>query len=374
MFGEVYDGKRVLVTGHTGFKGSWLTSWLLKLGATVCGVSDQIPTEPSMFVELGLEKLIEHHFCDIRDLDAVRSIVHDFQPDFLFHLAAQPIVSVSYAEPLDTITTNVLGTAHLLETLRTLTNPCTAVFITSDKAYENVEWEWGYKETDPVGGRDIYSGSKGAAEIIFHAYQWSFFNRSGDDDPTAHIRLATGRAGNVIGGGDWAKDRIVVDCMRSWSEGKSVEIRSPSATRPWQHVLEPLSGYLALGQQLHLDADLHGESFNFGPRAEKNRTVLDLLADLSQHWNFDSVDAAYRVTGNVPFHEAGLLKLNCDKALFHLNWQATLFYDELVRFVSEWYYAFYRGGVDMYQTTMDQIAEYEKSASGRNMAWANEVS
>jgi CDP-glucose 4,6-dehydratase len=364
VFGDIYSGKRVLVTGHTGFKGTWLTSWLLKLGAEVCGVSDQIPTDPSMFVELGLEQRIEHHFCDVRDLDGLRSIIHDFAPDFLFHLAAQPIVSVSYASPIDTITTNVMGTAHVLESLRSLSTPCTAVLITSDKAYENVEWEWGYKETDAVGGRDIYSGSKGAAEVIFHAYQWSFFK--GENE---HIRLATGRAGNVIGGGDWAKDRIVVDCMRSWSEGESVEIRSPSATRPWQHVLEPLSGYLTLGQQLHAEPALHGESFNFGPRAEQNRTVLDLLSDLSSHWDFGSVEQAYRVTDNIPFHEAGLLKLNCDKALFHLKWEANLFYEELVRFVSEWYYAFYRREADMYSLTMDQIAEYENAASSRTLIW-----
>jgi len=367
MFGEIYRGKRVLVTGHTGFKGTWLTSWLLKLGAEVCGVSDRVPTDPSMFVELDLEHRIEHHFCDIRDLDGLRSVIHGFEPDFVFHLAAQAIVSVSYESPIDTITTNVMGTAHVLESLRTLSNPCTAVFITSDKCYENVEWEWGYKETDAVGGRDIYSGSKGAAEVIFHAYQKSFFDGAND-----HVRLATGRAGNVIGGGDWAKDRIVVDCMKNWSEGESVEIRSPSATRPWQHVLEPLSGYLTLGQQLHGNAALHGHSFNFGPRAEQNRTVLDLLSDLSGYWNFESVADAYRVTGNVPFHEAGLLKLNCDKALFHLRWEANLYYEELVRMVSEWYYAFYKEGGDMYAVTMDQLARYEDAAVNRGLVWTKD--
>jgi CDP-glucose 4,6-dehydratase len=285
----------------------------------------------------------------------------------LFHLAAQAIVSVSYDDPINTITTNVLGMSHVLESLRTLSNPCTAVLITSDKCYENVEWEWGYKETDAVGGRDIYSGSKGAAEVIFHAYQSSFFDGQND-----HIRLVTGRAGNVIGGGDWATDRIVVDCMKSWSEGESVEIRSPTATRPWQHVLEPLSGYLTLAQQLRGNPALHGQSFNFGPRAEQNRTVLDLLADLSEHWDFDSVEDAYRVTGNVPFHEAGLLKLNCDKALFHLRWEANLSYDELVRFVSEWYFGFYRQNADMFKITMDQLARYEAVARERSQVWTKD--
>lgn len=365
LFGNVYDGTRVLVTGHTGFKGTWLTTWLLKLGATVCGVSDRIPTDPSMFVELGLEDQIDHHFCDVRDIDALRPIIHDFEPDFLFHLAAQPIVSESYDKPLDTITTNVMGTANVLEALRTQKGQCTAVFITSDKAYENVEWEWGYKETDPVGGRDIYSGSKGAAEVIFHAYQCSFF-----DDPDGGVRLATGRAGNVIGGGDWARDRIVVDCMRQWSEGSSVEIRSPRATRPWQHVLEPLSGYLALGQQLSVNGALHGESFNFGPRSEKSRTVLELLADLSRRWEFDSVDAAYRVTDDIPFHEAGLLKLNCDKAQFHLGWDATLTYPELVDMVSDWYVSFYRRSADLHELTLAQLSRYECLAGERGIAWA----
>jgi CDP-glucose 4,6-dehydratase len=239
-----------------------------------------------------------------------------------------------------------------------------AVFITSDKCYENVEWEWGYKETDHLGGRDIYSGSKGAAEVAIHAYFHSFFNK-----PECLIRLATGRAGNVIGGGDWAKDRIVVDCMKNWSEGKKVEIRSPSATRPWQHVLEPLSGYLALGCALTENRDLSGESFNFGPRSEQNRTVLELLGDLSQYWDFADSSDAYEVTGNIPFHEAGLLKLNCDKALFHLRWEATLNYRDCVKLVSEWYYSYYREERDMYRMTLDQIDIYEKTAMRLDIRW-----
>ena len=208
MFNNVYKNKTVLVTGHTGFKGSWLTNWLLNLGAKVVGVSDCIPTQPSLFEVLNLEQKISHHFCDIRNFEKLNEIITVAKPDFLFHLAAQPIVSLSYSEPLSTISTNVIGTANVLESLRNLDNNCTAIIITSDKCYENIEWEWGYKETDHVGGKDIYSGSKGAAEVIFHSYQQSFFNGKNN-----HIRLATGRACNVIGGGDWAKDRIVVDCM-----------------------------------------------------------------------------------------------------------------------------------------------------------------
>lgn len=363
MFNNQYQGKKVLVTGHTGFKGSWLTAWLLKLGAKVCGLSDQIPSNPSMFEELNLEQKIDHHFCDIRDFEKVQSILTKFEPDYVFHLAAQPIVSTSYTDPLNTISTNVMGTAVLLEALKQWNKDCNVVIITSDKCYENVEWVWGYKETDHLGGKDIYSGSKGAAEVIFHAYYHSFFTSSQNK-----IKLATGRAGNVIGGGDWAKDRIVVDCMKNWASGKSVEIRSPNATRPWQHVLEPLSGYLTLGAKLD-EEKVQGESFNFGPQAEQNRTVLDLLADLSNQWQFNKIDDAYRVTDNIPFHEAGLLKLNCDKALFHLKWEANLSYKECVKMVGEWYYSFYKEDKDMYQFTIDQINKYENLAMERNLIW-----
>ena len=364
MFGHIYAGKRVLVTGHTGFKGSWLCTWLLKLGATVAGLSDCVPTVPSMFEQTGLAGNIEHHLGDVRDLARVREVIAGFRPDFVFHLAAQAIVSTSYSDPLGTIGTNVMGSANVLEALRQLNPDCVAVMITSDKCYENVEWVWGYKETDHLGGRDIYSGSKGAAEVIIHSYVESFFRGDG-----CKVRVATGRAGNVIGGGDWARDRIVVDCMRGWSEGRPVEIRSPSATRPWQHVLEPLSGYLTLGAALAQDATLHGASFNFGPRAEQNRTVLDLLTDLSKSWHFPSLDDAYRVTANVPFHEAGLLKLNCDKALFHLKWEANLHYAELVDFVSDWYYQYYRASADMYALTQTQIGVYEDRARQRGLVW-----
>lgn len=364
MLNKNYQGKKVLVTGHTGFKGSWLTAWLLKLGAKVCGLSDQIPTNPSMFVELGLDQKIEHYFCDIRDFKGVSKILTEFAPDYVFHLAAQPIVSVSYEDPLSTISTNVMGTAVLLEALRLWNQPCNVVVITSDKCYENVEWVFGYKETDHLGGKDIYSGSKGAAEVIFHAYYNSFFK-----NPKNKIRLATGRAGNVIGGGDWAKDRIVVDCMKNWADGKIVELRSPEATRPWQHVLEPLSGYLTLGSQLNSDNRLLGESFNFGPRSEQNRTVLELLTDLSQQWNFNKAEDAYSVTDNIPFHEAGLLKLNCDKALFNLRWEANLSYKECVKMVGEWYYSFYKMEKDMYKLTLDQITQYEDLAMKRDLIW-----
>ena len=365
MLNKAYQGKRVLVTGHTGFKGSWLTTWLLKLGARVCGLSDEIPTNPSMFEVLSLGTKIENNYCDIRDFNGVSKILKEFAPDYIFHLAAQPIVSVSYENPLNTIETNVMGTAILLEALRQWNQDCNVVIITSDKCYENVEWVYGYKETDHLGGKDIYSGSKGAAEVIFHAYYNSFFK-----SPNNRIRIATGRAGNVIGGGDWAKDRIVVDCMKNWALGKTVEIRSPEATRPWQHVLEPLSGYLTLGARLNIDEQLEGESFNFGPKSEQNRTVLELLTDLSRHWNFNKPEEAYRITENIPFHEAGLLKLNCDKALFYLRWESNLSYQECVKMVGEWYFSFYNSQLDMYELTLDQIKQFEKLALRRNLTWS----
>ena len=366
MFRDAYAGKKVLVTGHTGFKGAWLCAWLLKLGAKVSGYSKDIPTSPSMFDLLGLSGRITHHIGDVRDLAALRGVVEKEKPDFLIHLAAQAIVSVSYRDPVETITSNAIGTMNVLEVLRGVTHPCAAVLITSDKCYDNVEWIWGYRETDKLGGKDVYSGSKAAAEIIIRSHLASFFQ-----DPNGPVRIGVARAGNVIGGGDWAADRIVVDCMRAWSEGRHVEIRSPRATRPWQHVLEPLSGYLDLGAALvpqQSGQALHGEAFNFGPRAEQNRTVVDLMQALAKFWGLDP-DAAYRVTGNVPFHEASLLKLNCDKALAHLRWEATLEYEETVRFVGEWYVGHYRDKADLFALTVRQIAEYEALATRRGRHW-----
>ena len=364
MFKNIKKDKKVLITGNTGFKGSWLTVWLLSLGAKVVGISKDIPTHPSMFEKLDLQSKIKHYTEDIRNLSAITKIIDDEEPEFLFHLAAQPIVSTSYSDPIETISSNVMGTANVLEALKVLNKKCTAIIITSDKAYDNVEQIWGYKENDQMGGKDIYSGSKGAAELIIKSYYHSFFKNE-----KSNVKLSIARAGNVIGGGDWAKDRIVVDCMQNWSEGKTVEIRSPKATRPWQHVLEPLSGYLNLGQALYEDDSFHGEGYNFGPRAEQNRTVEDLLIDLSKYWHYENPKDSYEVTANIPFHEAGLLKLNCDKALGYLNWQATLDYKDTIKFTSEWYYDFYKTDMDMYEKTIEQIEEYENLARGRDLLW-----
>lgn len=362
-FADIYRGRKVLITGHTGFKGSWMTAWLLKLGARIIGLSNEVPTTPAMFEKLALEQRIRHINADVRDLAAVRGAIEGEKPDYVFHLAAQAIVSKSYDYPLETMTTNFVGTMNVLEALRHHKRPCLAIFITSDKCYDNVEWLWGYRETDALGGRDIYSGSKGAAELVIKSYVHSFFK------PGHPVRLAVGRAGNVIGGGDWAKDRIVADCMRAWSEDRRVEIRSPRATRPWQHVLEPLSGYLTLGEMLSRRPELHGEAFNFGPRAEQNETVVQLLGDLARHWGFADDREAFEITGNVPFHEAGLLKLNCDKALFHLKWESNMDYVETIQMVGEWYATYYRRKSDLYRMTLEQISQYEDLGLHRARIW-----
>lgn len=364
MFKNIYNEKKVLVTGHTGFKGSWLSAWLLSLNAEVIGVSKDIPTSPAMFEVLELEKRIQHHLIDIRDYEELYEVMKYHKPDFIFHLAAQPIVSISYDNPSETISSNVIGTSNVLESLRNSNHDCSAVIITSDKAYDNIEQIWGYKEDDSMGGKDIYSGSKGAAELIIKSYFHSFFISE-----KSNVRLSIARAGNVIGGGDWAKDRIIVDAMIAWSEGKKVEIRSPNATRPWQHVLEPLSGYLHLGQRLNDNSDLHGEGFNFGPMAEQNRSVRDLLEDSAKYWGFKA-DDAYTITDNIKFHEASLLKLNCDKALFYLDWFANLEYEETINFTSEWYFNYYNeNSISMFEKTLDQIKKYEEKAKHKGLKW-----
>ena len=362
MFNNIYQDKKVLVTGHTGFKGTWLTTWLLKLGANVIGISKGIPTNPAMFEVLELEAKIQHRLLDVRIFEEIHKIINKEKPDFIFHLAAQAIVSTSYSNPLETISSNVVGTAHILESLRLSNHQCSAIIITSDKAYDNVEQIWGYKENDPMGGKDVYSGSKGAAELIIKSYYHSYFKLDG-----SNVRLSIARAGNVIGGGDWAKDRIIVDAMTAWSKGDRVEIRSPNATRPWQHVLEPLSGYLSLGEQLFTDMSLTGEGFNFGPAADQNRTVYDLLVDSSKYWSIDPEDAMM-ITDNIPFHEAGLLKLNCDKSNAFLQWKGTLDYNDTIRFTNEWYVMYHQTAA-MFDKTLSQISEYEALAKDKYLKW-----
>lgn len=358
-FSGLFHNCTVLVTGHTGFKGSWLSIWLKLLGADVIGFALDPPSQPSHFETAGLSEILEDHRLDIRDGEALKHLISQTQPDFVFHLAAQAVVRQSYDDPVATYQTNAMGTLNLLEALRSLEKKCTVVLITSDKCYNNVEWVWGYRETDALGGPDPYSASKGAAELVIRSHIKSFFPQGGS------VRIAVGRAGNVIGGGDWATDRIIPDCVRSWAKGDSVRLRNPQATRPWQHVLEPLSGYLTLAAKLHQREEFHGEPFNFGPPAHQNHTVLALVSEMSQFWNkvrWDDVS-----TNGVQPYESGFLKLNCDKALDHLHWQAILSFQETVRMTAEWYRSYYDNHSTIRDVTFSQIKEYEALAQRKRM-------
>ena len=341
-----------------------MTKWLVNLGAQVVGISNKIPTNPSMFEILGLEKNIKHLIIDIRNFNDLSKVISKEKPHFVFHLAAQAIVSTSYNDPLQTISSNVIGTTNLLEALRISNNECTAIIITSDKVYNNKEQIWGYKENDQIGGNDIYSGSKGAAELVIKSYYHSFFKLD-----YSNIRLAVARAGNVIGGGDWAKDRIVVDAILAWNRGEKVEIRSPKSTRPWQHVLEPLSGYLNLGMWLNKSKNFNGECFNFGPNSEDNKNVKELLNDLSKYWHLKKGIETTVVNENKVFQESTLLKLNCEKSQALLNWRSSLDYSDTIKFISDWYAAYYKKNADMNEITINQILDYQKIAKSKFLEW-----
>jgi CDP-glucose 4,6-dehydratase len=360
----VFKGKTVLVTGHTGFKGSWLSLWLKNLGANVSGVSIGAPTEPSCSNATNLLDYVDDYFLDICDVDSLKTLVDKIQPDFVFHLAAQALVSHSYVNPLKTFETNALGSVNILEALRSLNKPVVAVMITSDKAYNNVEWVWGYRETDCLGGKDPYSSSKAMAELAIYSFVKSYF-----DEANSNVRVGIARAGNVIGGGDWAVNRLIPDCMKSWSTNSVVNIRNPSATRPWQHVLEPLSGYLILGANLAKNATYHGEAFNFGPSDNLSYPVSSLIDELGKFWG----NVRWKDISEEKEHlyEAGLLKLNCDKALFNLNWRSTLEFEETVKMTAEWYKVFYQtSNKSMFDFTISQIVEYTNLAKSKSIAWA----
>jgi CDP-glucose 4,6-dehydratase len=357
-----FTGKTVLITGHTGFKGSWLAAWLHHLGADVVGASLDLPSQPCHFAAAHLADVISDHRIDIRDNAALETLICRAAPDFLFHLAAQPLVRPSYVDPIATYQTNVMGTLHVLEALRQLDKGCVAVLITSDKCYDNVEWVWGYRETDTLGGPDPYSASKGAAELVIRSHVKSFFPTS-----TSKVRIGVARAGNVIGGGDWAADRIVPDCVRAWSNDEPVQLRNAAATRPWQHVLEPLSGYLTLAIGLHSKPELHGEPFNFGPAANRNHTVLELVQEMSRHW--ERVRWQQSPSNGKPY-EAALLKLNCDKALQLLQWHAVLDFEDTVRLTADWYRSYYVEPDSIASVTRRQLSEYETQAVKQGLLWA----
>ena len=363
MLDNKFDSATVLITGHTGFKGAWLTVWLKKLGAKVVGIALDPLTYPSHFVATKLAEGITDLRIDVRDRVALEEAIVFSQPDFVFHLAAQAIVKRSYEDPIGTWQTNVLGTLHVLEALRKLDKPCSAVIITSDKCYDNVEWVWGYRETDAIGGPDPYSASKGAAELAIRSHIKSYFPKA-----TSKVRIASARAGNVIGGGDWSADRIVPDCVKAWSTDNLVDLRNPHSTRPWQHVLEPLSGYLSLAVALTQRPELHGEPFNFGPQAQQNHSVLELVQQMALHWDQVRWQGVSGMAAGP--YESGLLKLNCDKALHYLRWHAVMGFEETVRMTAEWYRSYYQQPEEIASMTTAQIATYTEIAKQCGLDWA----
>ena len=355
-----YAGKRVLVTGHTGFKGGWLTVWLSALGADTTGLALEPSTSLSFFSDVSVVDLCHHNIGDIRDADLVRSKVHEARPDIIFHLAAQSLVRRSYDEPLETLQTNVMGTANVLEAIRAERRPCAVVIVTSDKCYENREWVHGYRENDPMGGHDVYSMSKGATELVVQSWRRSFFppERFGDHG----VALASARAGNVIGGGDWAKDRIVPDAVRALAAGKLVPVRNPGSIRPWQHVLEPLGGYLLLGARLlGGEAPSYCEAWNFGPAPESTRPVSDVVRAMVECWGSGSWVAAPEAAA---VHETGLLRLCIEKAFARLGWSPLWGLREAVAKTAEWYRAREDGarGEALRQLCLRQIDAYLRAS------------
>ena len=360
LFNSIYKNKTVLVTGHTGFKGSWLVFWLKELGANVIGYSLEAPTEPNHISLLELD--ITSITADIRDLNTLNETFAKYNPDIVFHLAAQPLVRLSYEDPIDTYETNVIGTLKVFEACRKAKVKA-IVNITSDKAYENKEWIWGYRENDPMGGYDPYSSSKGCSEILSNSYRNSFFNVN-NYNKTHNTLLASCRAGNVIGGGDWAKDRLLTDIMLSVSQNKKVNIRNPYATRPWQHVLEPLSGYLHIGQKLLEEKKFFSDGWNFGPSDEASITVEEVVNNVKKHW--DKIDYEIHQNQN-QLHEANLLKLDCSKAHNILKWKNI--WDSYTAFEKtvKWYKSFYENK-KIY--TKEDLENYIFDAKLKKVEWA----
>jgi CDP-glucose 4,6-dehydratase len=362
LFGGVYEGRRVLVTGHTGFKGSWLTRWLLDLGAHVTGYALEPPTDPALFDELDLAARIDHNIGDVRDLAHLRDVMAAAKPEIVLHLAAQPLVRLSYDEPVSTFETNVMGSVNVLEAARSVGSVRVVLNVTSDKCYENREWEFAYRENDAMGGYDPYSASKGCAELVTAAYRRSFF---GDADSAS---VATARAGNVIGGGDWALDRIVPDCVRALAAGEPIVVRNPDAVRPWQHVLEPTSGYLWLASRLFAGTHDYDGAWNFGPAASGNITVREVVETVLAEWGSGEWVGPEAGTRNP--HEAHFLKLDCSKATDLLAWRGVWDAQQALRYTTSWYREYYADPSIAEKITTECVSAYVTRATELGAAWA----
>ena len=363
MFNDIYRQKKVFVTGHTGFKGSWLVLWLLNLGARVMGYSLEPPTQPNHYDLLSLT--LESILGDIQDLPRVNQSIQSFQPNIVFHLAAQSLVRRSYGNPVGTFETNVIGTVNVLEACRQTDSVKAAVIVTSDKCYDNQGWIRGYRENDPMGGHDPYSGSKGCAELVTASYQRSFFSVE-DYQKTHQTLVASVRAGNILGGGDWGEDRLVPDVVRATSRNEKVFIRNPHATRPWQHVMEPLVGYLLLGQKLLEGKKDFSGAWNFGPGERGHKDVLAVVKELQSYWPAVDFEIA---SGERILHEADLLRLDCSKAHTELGWRPVWNDAAMLEKTVQWYRAFYESGRVV---SREQLAEYIKDTKRQRIPWAKE--
>jgi len=352
---DLYKNKVALITGHTGFKGSWISLWLAELGAEVVGYSLEPPTKPNLFESINLEENITHIDGDVRDETHLLKVIQKYQPDFVFHMAAQSIVRRSYENPKDTYDTNVMGTIAVLEAIRQVENVRACIIVTSDKCYENKEWLYSYREIDPLGGYDPYSSSKGCAELVTAAYRRSFFNPE-IIGKTHNLALSSVRAGNVIGGGDWGEDRLLPDCVRALSNDETILIRAPRSIRPWQYVLEPLEGYLLLGARMYADGNKYSDAWNFGPNDSNIVTVEELVSLVIKKWGSGNY-ATYFSDG---LHEAGLLKLDASKSRALLGWKPTYSINETVERTINWYKDFYSGvkGDDLYELCVKEIRNF----------------